>query len=89
MIDTPSRCGEAQRYIDTRNETDPSARHAAVGQLYTEDARYVDPMAVAHRRRGQRCLGPHPDRAGVPRLASAATLLLLIHNAPTDTEHKS
>jgi hypothetical protein len=40
----------AQRYIDTWNETDPSARRAAVDQLYTEDARYVDPMADAEGR---------------------------------------
>ncbi|MDT5017495.1 MAG: hypothetical protein QOD39_3655 [Mycobacterium sp.] len=40
----------AQRYIDTWNETDPSARRAAVDQLYTEDARYVDPMAAAEGR---------------------------------------
>jgi hypothetical protein len=39
----------AQRYIDTWNETDPSARRAAVDQLYTEDARYIDPLAVAGR----------------------------------------
>jgi len=37
----------AQRYIDTWNETDPSARRAAVDQLYTEDARYIDPLAAA------------------------------------------
>jgi hypothetical protein len=40
----------AQRYIDTWNETDPRARRAAVDQLYTEDARYVDPMAAAEGR---------------------------------------
>jgi hypothetical protein len=40
----------AQRYIDTWNETDPSARRAAVDQLYSEDARYVDPLAVADGR---------------------------------------
>jgi SnoaL-like domain len=40
----------AQRYIDTWNETDPSARRAAVDQLYTEDARYVDPLAAADGR---------------------------------------
>ncbi|MDT7763893.1 MAG: hypothetical protein QOC63_3313 [Mycobacterium sp.] len=28
----------AQRYIDAWNETDASARRAAVDQLYTEDA---------------------------------------------------
>jgi SnoaL-like domain len=37
----------AQRYIDTWNETDPDARRAAVDQLYTEDVRYVDPLAAA------------------------------------------
>jgi hypothetical protein len=40
----------AQRYIDTWNETDPSARRAAVDQLYSEDARYVDPLASADGR---------------------------------------
>jgi len=40
----------AQRYIDTWNETDPTARRAAVEQLYSEDARYVDPMALAEGR---------------------------------------
>ena len=37
----------AQRYIDTWNETDPSARRAAVDQMYTEDARYIDPLSAA------------------------------------------
>src|ERR1700694_803074 len=40
----------AQRYIDTWNETDPSARRAAVDQLYTEDDSYIDTMAVAEGR---------------------------------------
>jgi hypothetical protein len=40
----------AQSYIDTWNETDPGARRAAVDQLYSEDARYVDPLAVADGR---------------------------------------
>ncbi len=40
----------AQRYIDTWNETDGAARRAAVDRLYAEDARYVDPMAVAEGR---------------------------------------
>jgi hypothetical protein len=40
----------AQRYIDTWNETDPSARRTAVDQLYAEDARYVDPLAAADGR---------------------------------------
>ena len=40
----------AQRYIDTWNETDPTARRAAVDELYSEHARYIDPMAVAEGR---------------------------------------
>jgi hypothetical protein len=40
----------AQRYIDTWNETDELARQAAVAALYAEDARYVDPLAVAEGR---------------------------------------
>lgn len=37
----------AQRYIDAWNETDATARRAAVDRLYADDARYVDPLAVA------------------------------------------
>ena len=37
----------AQRYTDAWNETDPTARRAAVDALYNHDARYVDPMVVA------------------------------------------
>jgi hypothetical protein len=40
----------AQRYIDAWNETDPAVRRAAVDAQYSEDARYVDPMAVAEGR---------------------------------------
>ena len=40
----------AQRYIDTWNQTDPIARRAAVDQLYTAGARYVDPLAAAEGR---------------------------------------
>jgi len=40
----------AQRYIDAWNETDPVARRAAVDALFSEDARYVDPMALAQGR---------------------------------------
>jgi hypothetical protein len=40
----------AQRYIDTWNETDADARRAAVERLYTEDARYIDPLAAAEGR---------------------------------------
>jgi hypothetical protein len=37
----------AQRYIDAWNETDATARRSAVDKLYADDARYIDPMAVA------------------------------------------
>ena len=57
----------AQRYIDTWNETDPSARRAAVDQLFTEDARYVDPLAVGRRPRGDR-VDDRRGAAAVPRL---------------------
>ena len=40
----------AQRYIDAWNETDADARRTAVDKLYTDDARYVDPLAVADGR---------------------------------------
>jgi len=40
----------AQRYIDAWNETDPVARRAAVDALFSEDARYVDPLALAQGR---------------------------------------
>lgn len=37
----------AQRYIDVWNETDPARRTAAVEQLFSPAARYVDPMVAA------------------------------------------
>lgn len=40
----------AQRYINTWNETDPTARRHAVEELFVADARYVDPLAVAEGR---------------------------------------
>lgn len=40
----------AERYIAAWNETDPDARRHAVDDLYAEDARYVDPLAVAEGR---------------------------------------
>jgi hypothetical protein len=40
----------AQRYIDAWNETDVTARRSAVDKLYADDARYVDPLAVAEGR---------------------------------------
>jgi SnoaL-like domain len=35
----------AARYLAVWNETDPAARRAAVTDLFTEDARYTDPLA--------------------------------------------
>jgi hypothetical protein len=40
----------AERYIDTWNEADPSARRRAIEELWAEDGRYVDPLAVAEGR---------------------------------------
>jgi hypothetical protein len=40
----------AQRYIAVWNETDPGARRRAVEELYTVDARYVDPLVEADGR---------------------------------------
>ena len=40
----------AKRYIDSWNETDAGARRGAVDKLFTEDARYVDPLAQAEGR---------------------------------------
>jgi hypothetical protein len=40
----------AQRYIDTWNQSDPAVRRAAIDELYSEDARYIDPLAVAEGR---------------------------------------
>ncbi|MGI8881934.1 MAG: nuclear transport factor 2 family protein [Jatrophihabitans sp.] len=37
----------ARRYINTWNETDPVVRRAAVDALFSEDARYIDPMVAA------------------------------------------
>jgi len=39
-----------ERYIATWNEQDPAARRAAIDAIWTEDARYVDPIAVAEGR---------------------------------------
>jgi hypothetical protein len=38
------------QYIAAWNETDPQARRARVERLYTEDAQYIDPLAVAEGR---------------------------------------
>ncbi|MFL6122565.1 nuclear transport factor 2 family protein [Actinophytocola sp.] len=36
-----------ERYIATWNETDPTARRAAIDTLMTPDVTYIDPIAVA------------------------------------------
>jgi hypothetical protein len=35
----------AERYLDTWNEADAEARRSAVAAIWTDDARYVDPLA--------------------------------------------
>jgi hypothetical protein len=37
----------ASRYIEAWNTTDGTERRSAVAQLFTDDARYVDPMGEA------------------------------------------
>jgi hypothetical protein len=39
-----------ERYIATWNEQDPAKRRVAVDEIWTEDASYVDPVAVADGR---------------------------------------
>jgi nuclear transport factor 2 (NTF2) superfamily protein len=39
-----------ERYLDTWNEKDPEDRDAALAALWTEDARYVDPLATVAGR---------------------------------------
>ena len=34
------------RYIDSWNQTDARSRHAAIRELYTENAGYTDPLAA-------------------------------------------
>jgi hypothetical protein len=38
------------RYIAMWNETDPQRRRALIAQIWTEDARYVDPVSEAEGR---------------------------------------
>ncbi len=40
----------AESYIAVWNQTDPVARRRAIEELYSQDARYVDPLAVAQGR---------------------------------------
>jgi hypothetical protein len=40
----------AQRYLDAWNQTDATARRAAVDGLFAEDARYTDPLVSAEGR---------------------------------------
>ncbi|QFG23209.1 nuclear transport factor 2 family protein [Actinomadura sp. WMMB 499] len=39
-----------ERYLAIWNETDPAARRAAVDEVWTGNARYVDPLGVAEGR---------------------------------------
>jgi hypothetical protein len=42
--------GVVDRYIAIWNETDPARRRDLVGQTWTDDATYVDPLVVAEGR---------------------------------------
>lgn len=37
----------AQRYIDVWNTTDPQVRRRGIGDLFADDATYVDPLGAA------------------------------------------
>lgn len=39
-----------ERYIDSWNQTDAQARRGLIGELWAEDASYIDPLAEAHGR---------------------------------------
>lgn len=39
-----------QRYLTTWNEADPAARRKAVDDLFSEDVRYIDPVAAVQGR---------------------------------------
>lgn len=39
-----------ERYLAIWNEQDPARRRAEIDEVWTEDARYVDPLAVAEGR---------------------------------------
>src|SRR3712207_8112878 len=43
---------QVQRYIAAWNETEPQARRRAVTALFTEDARYVDPLVDVRGHEG-------------------------------------
>jgi hypothetical protein len=40
----------ADRYLAVWNETEPAARSAAMGELFTDDVRYTDPLVAAEGR---------------------------------------
>ena len=40
----------ARRYLASWNERDPARRRALVDELWTEDARYIDPIVAATGR---------------------------------------
>ena len=39
-----------ERYLDVWNETDPAKRRAAIDDLFTDDVRYIDPLASVSGR---------------------------------------
>ena len=43
-------CDVIARYLDCWNETDPAARRKLIGEVWTPDAEYIDPMGEAHGR---------------------------------------
>jgi hypothetical protein len=41
----PDTTALVESYLQVWNETDPTARRAAIGAVFTEDATYTDPLA--------------------------------------------
>ena len=41
-----------EQYIASWNQTDPQARRSLIGELWAEDASYVDPLVDAHGHDG-------------------------------------
>ena len=47
-----NRTTQVERYIAAWNETEPEARRRAVAALFTQDARYVDPLVDVQGHEG-------------------------------------
>lgn len=67
------------RYLETWNETDPTARRKGIGELWAEDGVYTDPMAVA--------TGPDEIDATIGAVQSQFPGLAFALAGPVDAHH--